>query len=74
MIERVAEEIQQCMTYQKPDEGQLAAFELLRQKVVALGEEITLLCPDCSDRDEALRRLRDCRMWANSAIAHKGRY
>ena len=74
MIERVPEEIERCMTYQKADEGQLAAFELLRHKVVALGEEIVLLCPDCGDRDRALRQLRDCRMWANSAIAHKGRY
>lgn len=74
MIERVAEEIEQCMTYQKPDEGQVAAFELLRQKVIALGNEITLLCSDCSDRDNALRHLRECRMWANSSIAHRGRY
>lgn len=74
MIERVAEEIEQVMTYQKADEGQLAAFELLRKKIIDLGNEITLVCPDCSDRDVALRRLRDCRMWANSAIAHNGRY
>lgn len=68
------QDIEECMTYQKPDEEQQAQFQSLHEKLVDLGKTICAICPPCDDRDHALRQLRDCRMWANSAIAHKGRY
>jgi len=69
-----AVEIERMMTYQSADEEQKKAFAELGQKIVQLGMTIAKVCPPCSDRDHALRQLRDCRMWANSAIAHRGRY
>ena len=31
-------------------------------------------CPESTDRDHAMRQLRDARMWANASIALEGRY
>lgn len=68
------EEIERCFTYQKPDENQTFRFEQLHNSLVRLGFDLLKWCPNSSDRDRAFEALRECRMWANSAIAHKGRY
>ncbi len=68
------DEVHQALTYQKPDEQQTNKFNILIGSFEELMQDILEVCPDCDDRENALRQLRDCRMWANSAIAHKGRY
>lgn len=40
-----------------------------RDKVKELAELIIELAPDCRERDEALRQLELCLMYANQAIA-----
>ena len=73
-IQMDRDDIEQCMTFQQPTEDQKEAFTALRDKMVELGHAIVQICPPCDDRDHAIRQLRDCRMWANSSIAHRGRY
>jgi len=67
-------EIERCFTYQVPDDIQKREFEQLHDALVDLGQELLMRCPRSGDRDKAFEALRECRMWANSAIAHKGRY
>ena len=68
------ETIEDCFTYQSPDTKQRAAFDMLRKQLVTAGRAILDYCPDSADRDRALEALRASRMWANSAIAHRGRF
>ena len=66
--------IEECFTYQPPDKEQTAAFDLLRDELTEAGKSILDYCPESPDRDRAMDHLRAARMWANSAIAHRGRF
>lgn len=66
--------IEDCFTYQPAADDQLAAFDEVRAFLIEAGARILRHCPPCRDREIALEQLRDARMWANSAIAHRGRF
>lgn len=66
------ENLDEVMTYQNADEDQLKAFKAVREDCIDLGRTILLNVPECADRSEALRKLREVRMDCNAAIALKG--
>lgn len=47
-------------------------YQAVRDSVGELMKVIFENCPQCEDRNEALKSLRMVRMWANSAIALEG--
>lgn len=54
------------------DADQAEAVAELRREAKLLAKAILALAPDCADRSMALRKLRECLMTANAAIALKG--
>lgn len=66
--------IDDCFTFQSPSPFSLEAMTQVRESSIALAKTILRQVPDCADRSTALRKLREARMWANSALALGGRF
>lgn len=60
-------------TYHPPEEGQREKYEEIRSWAHHLGMVICNAIPSCADRTVALRKLRECVMTANAAIACGGK-
>jgi hypothetical protein len=74
MPERLTlENVEEIFTYQPADAEQLEAFDDVRAALIEAARVILQRVPDCADRSVALRKLREARMDANSAIALRGR-
>ena len=58
--------------YHAPDEVQLADYAMIRGGAKAFAEIILRCTPQCADQTAAIRKLRECVMTANAAIALKG--
>jgi hypothetical protein len=56
-------------TYHKPHGNQADRYERLRAAGLLMANNVILLCPPGADRTAALRKLRECVMTANAAIA-----
>lgn len=65
--------IKEMMSYHAPDEDQKLAFTNIAAAAIIFANVLRANVPDCADRSHALRCLRDARMWANSAVALKGK-
>ena len=63
------EQLHHWFTFHPPTPGQNAAYEELRDRGLALAEAINDHCPESSDTQEAIRRVREAVMFANAAIA-----
>lgn len=63
-------DIDKLFTAQPIDADQAAQIGPLEQHFKQLGHAIQLHCPDSAERMLALRKLQECRMWANTAIVH----
>ncbi len=75
MIESInRDNIEQCFRYVRANTEQQAAFEALTEQFLEAGNAVLDYCHDSPDRDKALEHLRAARMWANSSIAHNGRF
>ncbi|MCC6426239.1 MAG: hypothetical protein IT435_05410 [Phycisphaerales bacterium] len=59
--------------YHPPTEEQTAKYEEIRNWARHLGLAICAAIPPCADRTAALRKLRECVMTANAAIACGGK-
>jgi hypothetical protein len=59
--------------YQPWNEEQIATGKLVREALAAAAKVIVARVPPGPDRSVALRKLRECRMDANSAITFNGR-
>lgn len=66
--------VEECFTYARPAADQIPIFEEVRNALVDAARVILRVVPDCPDRSVALRKLREARMDANSAIAHRGKF
>ena len=66
------ENLRFVFTYQEADDEQLRKYAAVRNAAIALAETILDVVPDCADRSTAIRKLRECRMDANAAIALNG--
>ena len=60
--------------YHPWDENQQASGLIVRAALLEAARAIVQHVPPCADRSVALRKIREARMDANSAITHKGRY
>ena len=59
-------------TYHAPDHEQQKKYKAIEEATIKMMQAIFLNVPHCADRTAALRKLRECRMTANAAIALKG--
>lgn len=64
--------LERVFTYQPATKDQQVAYENVRNSAIILAEIILKNVPNCADRSDALRKLRECRMVANAAIALNG--
>lgn len=65
----IEKEINEWFNYHSPKEDQPQRYEELRETAKQLALKICLNVPPCADRTAALRKLRECVMTANAAIA-----
>jgi hypothetical protein len=66
--------VHDCFEYHPWDEEQTQAGIRVRGALEAAAIAIIESVPDCPDRSVALRKIREARMDANSAITHHGRF
>lgn len=64
-----AETIYHLFTYHPPKEDQPNRYERIRAAGKGLAMAIMECCPESSDRNEAIARVRESVMWANASIA-----
>ena len=70
----VAAEIDAAFKYQPWDAAKTANGEAVREILAEAVKVIVEHVPPCPDRSSAIRKLREARMDANSAITHDGKY
>lgn len=63
------EDIDHWFTYHRPTEEQIPKYEELRERARSFAQLINELVPECADKTAAIRKLRECVMTANAAIA-----
>jgi hypothetical protein len=61
------------MKYHKPETEQIVAFAAISEAAAHFAKMLKDFVPPCADRTHALRCFRGARMWANAAIALKGK-
>lgn len=71
-VEEPKDQIEQLFTYHAPDEVQKQHYAHIREKAMELARLIDVCCPESPDRTAAIRKLRECVMTANAAIATGG--
>jgi hypothetical protein len=70
----VEREIEAAFEYQPWDAGQIARGQRVRESLAEAVKTLIANVPPCPDRSAAIRKLRESRMDANSAITHNGKY
>ena len=55
--------------YHPPKGDQQIRYEKIRNQAKQFSYLLKLKCPDSEERDIAIRKLRECVMWANASIA-----
>lgn len=64
--------VERVFTYQPATPAQTEAYTKIREAGIALAKAILDNVPNCADRSNALRLVREARMWANAAVALDG--
>jgi hypothetical protein len=67
------EEIENWFTYHSPNEQQQVAYKAIREKAKEMAQVIVNNTPPSADQTAAIRKLRECVMTANAAIACQGK-
>lgn len=62
-------DIENIFTYHKPNDDQIARYELIRSSAKSLAHVIKGQTPVSAEQTIALRKLQECVMFANAAIA-----
>jgi hypothetical protein len=70
----VSDAIDDAFEYHKWTEAQVLAGVKIRSTLADAVKAIVEGAPPCPDRRAAIRKLREARMDANSAITHGGKY
>ena len=70
----VEAEIENAFEYHKWTDAQLEAGKKIRKALADAVKAIVAGAPPSPDRSAAIRKCRDARMDANSAITHRGKY
>jgi hypothetical protein len=66
--------IDDAMEYHKWTDQQVKQGSEIREAIGIAIKAVVMHAPPCPDRSAAIRKLREARMDANSAITHNGRY
>lgn len=66
--------VDDMFTYHKWDDQKVAKGKPITEALAAAVKAIIMNAPPCPDRTVAIRKIREARMDANSAITHEGRY
>lgn len=66
--------VEDMFTYHNWDQAQQEAGVRVRTVLAEAVLQIIRSCPPCPDRSTAIRKIREARMDANSAITHGGKY
>jgi hypothetical protein len=66
--------IDDAFEYHEWSPAQVEAGKRIRQSLADAVKAIVAHAPPCPDRSAAIRKLREARMDANSAITHNGKY
>jgi hypothetical protein len=74
LSEEVKASIADAFTYHAWDDNQTLNGTRIREALARAVEVIVECAPPCPDRSAAIRKLREARMDANSAITHGGKY
>ena len=67
-------EIEAAFLYQPWSDEMTARGIAIRKALAEAMKAIVAFAPPCPDRSAAIRKLREARMDANSAITHNGKY
>lgn len=63
----------EVFTYHAPNDDQKHAYEKVRGQAMQFAAVMSVYVPPSADRTAALRKLRECVMTCNAAIALKGK-
>ncbi len=63
------ETLDELFTYHAPDEEQRYRYERFRDAAKVFARELVRCVPQSADRTDAVRKLRECVMTGNAAIA-----
>ena len=63
-----ADNIEAALRYRKPEPHELPHFAAMQDAFVAAARAICAHTPQGAERTLAIRKLQECRMWANAAI------
>lgn len=74
VTQEVVETVRDMFEYHSWDEEQVKRGKVIREALERAVIAIIRNAPPCPDRTTAIRKLREARMDANSAITHKGKY
>lgn len=74
LTQEVSDAIDDAFEYHSWDADQVEAGRRIREALAAAVKTIVAHAPPCPDRTVAIRKLREARMDANSAITHRGKY
>src|SRR4051812_25245999 len=66
--------IDDSFEYHEWNDAQAGAGREIRRALAEAVKLMIMLVPPCPDRSSAIRKLREARMDANSAITHNGKY
>jgi hypothetical protein len=69
-----ADDLEFLFTYHSPEGDEPMRYALLRGEALLMAKKIVECCPRSPSRTVAIQRLRECVMFANAAIALKGRF
>lgn len=65
-------ELEEMFTYHAPNDAQIGKYQVIRNTAKSLAHVIIDNTPPCADQTVAIRKLRECVMTANAAIAIQG--
>ncbi len=66
--------IEEIFTYHKPEGGQPAQYENIRNAAKTFCKILVANTPACPDQSVAIRKIREAVMTANASIALQGRF
>jgi len=70
---RITEQnVDKIFSYHAPDDDKIAKYATIRSEARHFAKTLLDTVPECADRSVALRKLRECVMDANAAIALDG--
>ncbi len=72
--QEVTDGVRGMFEYHAWDEDQVGRGALVRNALMEAVRVIIATVPPCPDRTVAIRKIREARMDANSAITHSGKY